>query len=184
MRYRLIFSFAIALLSALTLVFGACDEKGELSLEEYIQRLGEIFEDADARSQALEDQFGVAFSPTSPEEARMKAAQEAFAQQTAVFDDAVSEVEGLDPPSQAQGTHDELVSAASAITEFFDEFRERVESVKSAAELRALFAELDSPDEEIIAAFKRIDNACFALKGIADGNNINGNLACEEEKRQ
>lgn len=162
------------MLLALGLIAAACGGGGggELTLEEYFQRLDSSFEDADQRSGALQDEFPAAFQ-------EIEATQDALNGFGEILRDILSELDGLNPPTEVEAAHEELLAAGAAFAGLFQEFTDRVAELDTLSEFEELAGEFLAEDAEFAAADERFTDACLALQDIADQNNIAVDLACE-----
>lgn len=162
---------ATLLLLALGTTAVACGDGG-LSLDEYFQRVDELDEATDAQLEELQDAFPGAYEQPAPTRDFFNAALPIFTH----FVDALDEI---DPPSEVEDAHNEAVASGRAFTEALEDFADRLAGVETSSELEDLFSELDE-DPEFTAAEERFDAACFALQDIADANDIEIELDCED----
>lgn len=169
-------AFTALLLLALGLSAAACGGGGggELSLQEYFQRLGSSFKDADQRSEALQDEFPAAFQEIEATQAALNGFGE-------ILTDTLSKLDDLNPPREVKAAHDELLAAGADFAGIFQDFTDRVAELDSLSEFEELASEFLAEDAEFAAADERFTDACLALQGIADQNNIAVDLNCEGE---
>ena len=151
---------------------GGGGDGGELSLDEYFQQLEDIKETYDARGEALDQE-----AETLEED--VGAFQDYFGDLRDIFDDALDDVKGLNPAAEARDAHDEFVAALTAAQVELGDFGDQIADVETVSELMATFAELDTPGFE--ATGENIEKACRDLQAIADENDIDVDLDCEEE---
>src|SRR3990170_1875325 len=165
-------------LAALVLVGGSAAAAcagggGELSLQEYFQRLDRIQNDLDQRQADIESESPEALGEVEP----IKDASQSF---LALLKEALDDVDSLNPPAEAQEAHDEFVSAIEKLVEVNEGLTQRIEAIESRSELRELFIQLEN-DPEFSAAGEGVGKTCKALQDIAKDNGIGVDLACEEE---
>ncbi|MEE8346479.1 MAG: hypothetical protein V3S20_03925, partial [Dehalococcoidia bacterium] len=168
--------FVGALLFALSTVAGACgggDGGGELTLEQYFQRLEAVASDYEQRGDALFENFGEEFDS---EEEQVQATQEFWKEFLVLLQEFVGDLDDVNPPSEAEAAHEESVDAGGEMLEAFQELVDQVTQAESITELAEGF-----DDIELDAAGDRFEQACVELQGIADDNGIDVDLNCGEE---
>lgn len=156
-------------------VFGgwACsdDSGGELTLEAYFEKLDEQADELAARGDDMDAVFEASEEPTMEE---VEAALDEF---SGHVDDFVSEMNGIDPPAEVEEAHGALVSAAGAAGDAFSD----VASGAGAAEsVEAAFS--GEAGDAAFTAVEEFVGACLELEGIADANNIEVSLDCEDQE--
>ena len=170
--------FVGALLLALSAMAGACGGDGQITLEEYFQRidvLGDNFEDDTNR---LADEFEEAAQEVATEEQLIEPFRAFFDRLGALTEDFVADIESIDPPSEVEDAHNEIVAAQAEGLELLEELNERAQRVVSISDMEELSAEFEGPVFTDIS--DRSEQACFALEAIADDNGIDVDLECEE----
>jgi hypothetical protein len=167
----------LTLITVLLLAFGAIAAacggggNGELTLEEYFERLDAIMEDADSRMEALE---GPEEMDLASEEEQLEAIREFyFDANLAIIEGSLDEIEGLDPPPEVEEAHDALLAAGADTVAAFEEVGSQVAEAESLADLVELF-----DDGRLEAAGEGFEQACLELRGIADENEIDVDLNC------
>ncbi len=170
-----------ALITVLLLAFGAiaaaCGDDGngdggELTLEEYFERLDAIMEDIDSQIDALEDPEEM---DLASEEEQLEAMRDFFDALLPIIQGAFNEIEGLDPPAEVEDAHDALLAAGDDFVAAFEAPASRLAEAESLADLEGGLFEDDSA---FGSAGARSAQACFALQGIADDNDIDVDLRC------
>ncbi len=180
MKPRLFVSlFVGALLLALSAVAGACGGDGGLTLEEYFQRIDAIGADAEDEVDRLTEEYVEAAEEVRTEEGLIEPFRDFFNQLATLSGDFVSELEGIDPPSEVEDAHNETVAVQTEGLELFEELNERAQRVETASDMEEVGAELEGPVFAYLA--DRSEEACFALEAIADENGIDVDLDCEAE---
>ncbi len=169
-RYLLV---GVGLMAASALL-AACGGGGEeLGLDEYFQRLEDVKEEADARGAALEEGGSLESA------GHVEAFQEYFDEFEAIYEGVVNGVKDIDPPSEARNAHDEFVVALEEAQKALREFADRVGEAESFSDLEALIGAVAEPGFE--AALEGVEDACRELQEVADENDIEIDLECEEE---
>ena len=162
-----------ATLLVLGIIAAGCDGDGELTLEEYFQRLDELNDDAEERFDAFEEE-------SNSVEDEIEALRDFYNTRGSIFRDFIDAVDDIDPPPEAEEAHKEFVQAGEDFGDVFVRFAD----VESASELEEL-----NNDPEVIAVSERFEQACFKLREIADtrgidlagsgqGEGLSGILAC------
>jgi hypothetical protein len=152
---------------------GGDGDGGEgLTLQEYFQRLDGIFDDADGQFDALEEQCQPADSSA---EAQNEAFRCFFDASFAVFDKSLDEIADVNPPAEVKDAHEEYLDSGAGVSRFIGEFLEGPKDNGSVTDLSAFLA-----DPELEEASQRFDNACSGLQLIADENEIDVDLGCED----
>jgi hypothetical protein len=173
MFIRTMKALAIAglLLAGAAGVSACSDDDGggnELTLEEYFEKLeaaSDTFtEETDAIAEDLSDTEDL-------DEIR-----DGFGKLPALVDDFVGEMEDLNPPEEAQDAHDAAVEAGGEFRDAVDGVLEELEDVDAVEELSEV---LDG--DEVTSADEAFSAACRDLQDLADDNDIDVNLDCEEE---
>ena len=168
-------AYSAAILLAVGAVAGACGGGGEaLTLEEYFQRLDQIGDEADQKFQALDGGPGEEASDEEIADYIDSLTQ----QEIVIIADFIANLRDLDPPAEAEDVHAEAIESGEAAAQALQALADGIPDALSAAEAEAFFAE---PDPDVEAAFRRFDDACFAFQAVADNNNIDVDLECEEE---
>ncbi len=162
--------------SALLAACGGGDGGGgdgdELSLDEYFQQLEDVKETYDARGEAIDQEAETLGDDVG-------AFKDYFGDLQDVFGDALNDVRDLDPPGEVQDAHDDFVAALTAAQAEMDDIGDQIADVESLSELMATFAEMDTPESE--ASGENIEEACRDLQEIADENDIDIDLDCQDE---
>ncbi|MDO8614880.1 MAG: hypothetical protein Q7T33_03965 [Dehalococcoidia bacterium] len=170
MKLRFFVLFGVVLL-ALSLA-GACGGGGgELSLQAYFQRLGDISKRVDDRDQELTTNFPNAFS--DPEQTRGY-----YDDFLPTADQALSDIKKLDPPDEAQAAHDEFAAALDDFVKSLKTVREGLDDVESGDDLQTFF---DDRSDEISPKSDRFQLACSGLQDLAGQNKIEVDLQCDDE---
>lgn len=154
--------------------FGAfawsCNEEGSLSLEEYFEKVDELDDQQQSRSQELEDALD-----ELGDEATVGEIADSFDQQVEVVNDFREDMDGIEPPEEAEELHqnvlDTLEAAAEQLSDLLDQFRE----ADSVEEGFALFEEAN------LDAVESADAACRELEQLATDNNIEVDFNCDDE---
>ena len=164
--------FLVAMSFAAIMIAAACgDESGGATFDEYFADVSRITEEADKRIQELAGDFSGGFD-------NLEAAKEVYPAYVAAYQDFVEGIDGLNPPPQAAEAHREFVVTSKELQELN---KARLESLNAAQEDSAL-EEIFGADEEYSAAVKRQNDACIALRRVAEGRGVSvpGLANCEE----
>jgi hypothetical protein len=168
---------ATALLLGVSSIAVACGNVGdELSLGEYFQQLETISNDLEERGEVVERELETAFDPEGGIESAIDTLQGLLSEGASAFEDALADIESLEPPSEAENAHNVFVEEARGRVELVEDLADRVAEVESLSDLEEVFAQLESP--EFQAADRRFRDACQALQGIATDNGIDVDLDC------
>lgn len=167
--------FAAALAAVLILSGCAGGGDDQLTLEEYLQRVDELTRRGQNEIEAAGDDASATGEAASSEAESVAALRAFYSDFAATVDRMVAAMRTLKPPSEAEEVHREWLVVAAEIQALLAEFNEQAEDVTSLAEMEQLEAELDDP-----ALGARGDAACLALQALADENDIDADLECEE----
>ncbi len=180
MKPRLFVSlFVGALLLVLSTVAGACGGDGELTLEEYFQRIDVLGNDFEDDTNRLSDEFGEAAQEVTTEEELIEPFRDFFDRLGALAEDFIADLESIDPPPEVEDAHNEIVAAQAEGLELLEELNERAQLVESISDMEDLSAEFAGPVFTDVS--DRSEQACLGLQAIADDNGIDVDLECEEE---
>jgi|CXWL01.1.fsa_nt_gi hypothetical protein len=155
---------AFGLLLGASLVVSACGGGG-LTLEEYFDKLEEI--DADAGERL--DEIGNDISDAEDLD-EVKDLVDDFSE---ALEDYVGGLEDLKPPGDAEDAHEDYVAAANEALDEWDKFRDDVQDADTIDELSLL--DTAGVDD----AADRVTAVCLDLQEIADDNDIDVSLDCE-----
>ena len=167
-------------LAAIVAIAVACGGGGELSLEEYFQRVDAIFEEVEERQDELEGMFDESNEEASTIEESIEALQDYVPRLVSVTIQGIDEMEELDPPQDAKEAHEEWLTAAKVIEPLFEELLDGLEEVETLDQVEEFAAQFEEP--EIEAASLRAQEACAGLQAVADANAIDVDLDCESSE--
>ena len=174
MNPRLLLAIAAGVVLAFGGLAAGCDgDGGELTLEEYFQRLDATFQDADERGEALGDPGGIVGDPQLSLEQKRDAVTAFFNEFLAIITDVTGNVEALDPPAEVEDAHSDLLTALRGFQQSAPGAIDKVDTAQSESEFEALGEEFHSGGEGL-------EPACLALQAIADQNNIAVDLQCRD----
>ncbi len=174
---RLMLPIGVSLL-VLGTVAAACDGDDRLTLDEYFERFEAIDADFDAKFEALFEDF-----PDEEEEElfsneeNLRLLKETVAGFPVILADALDQLEELNPPSEAEDAHDELLARGRELVEVYEGGADRVEAVESVSEAEQIEEELTPAQRE---AEERFDAACLDLVGVGQANGIHVDVSCED----
>ena len=146
---------------------------GEADLGDYFQALEEIATRTDADLEAVSNEISSAVFNTDQEE--IEGVQSALQQSGMVLEQALLDVEALQPPPEVQAEHDAFRGTLLDVTVLTADVLQATESVTTSAELNALVNQFDP---QLTAGDAAFDAACFALQGIADEGAVTVDLRC------
>ncbi len=174
---------AACLLAIAVLAVGCGSDSDTLTLDEYFAEFAAIDDDVDA-------QFEEAFEALFPEdaddedffadEANLPLILEVTAAFPRITAESLDRVQELDPPSELEDAHDDMVDA---LKEMLAAFEEGIDAL-SEAETMAEFSELESElgPTLIDPAQERFDEACLAVVAIGEANSIPvSSISCEDD---
>jgi len=173
---------ALALFGSLMLAFGAiaagCDDTGDgggdgLTLEEYFQRVDELDNELTEQSDAL---FAPLEDVQDPDEATDRL-REIVPQQGALLQDFRDGLGDLDPPSEVEELHNDVLEAFDELIAGFGDIVGQLDGIESFEDLDALFT-----DSEFAAADERLTQVCLDAERLAADNEIAVDLNCGEDE--
>ena len=98
-----------------------------------------------------------------------------------ITSDAYNRVQELDPPSDLEDAHDELVDAFEDLLAVYEEGIDALRGAETMAEFSELNDEMDSTI--ITPAQMRLDDACQAVVDIGEANGIDvSDISCDDEE--
>jgi hypothetical protein len=147
--------------------FACTDDK--LSIEEYFQKTDAIDNDSTARIDAVFEGVG--------ETEDVGAMRDAFRQFPPILDDAVSDLEDLSPPNEAETQHERVIetlkNVASTARDSFDE-------LDAAQTFDDVFAVVEG--DAFTQANEAFTAACLDLQSVAADNGIAVDLGCTDSE--
>lgn len=167
-------------LMALSGVALACrSDGGDLSLEEYFQRLGAINRDTDERLEALDigAYFEMELEELDSEEDAMRSLQGFFeSEYLSIEREHVDALNRMNAPPEVEDVHRELVAATTAAVESIAAAIDKVDSIAEWLEI------VEHPDElttsESARISDRLNNVCISLLEIVNQNDVRVSLEC------
>lgn len=163
--------FAALVVTALVLtaatVAAACgDDKGQVSVEEYLQQARGLFERIALRLAPLYPSDGPRFASEEEEREAMRHTIEAT---LATLEEASDEGREIKPPPEAEEAHDKLLSSLAAMEDWARQLREQLDRAESMSEFE------DWVDSRLLlglALSADWDDAVHALQQLADDHGI------------
>jgi hypothetical protein len=151
-------------------------EETAVALSDYFMELDEIFEEADRNTEQA--QTIIASVPTgAPLQNRVAALDDFLSETERIFDRAVERLEELDAPPEVSEDHEEFLDAVHDASIIAAGLQDRLPEVASEADAEDLVTEFD---EELAPVLASADDACFSLQEVADSNDIDVNLSCDD----
>ena len=162
----------LALIATLLLTVGAlaaaCGGEESLTLEEYFQQLEALTATAEDRFVEIEEASGAELDAATSEEERFAAIENLFTNTQPIFTTFADGLNDLKPPAVVEELHNEFVDVYDEVVVYFEETLNR-------------FGDLDSiADREGLFVGERLDEACTTLQDIADENEIDVDLDCDD----
>jgi hypothetical protein len=169
MRLMLVVGCAVALSG----LFAACDDdggSGELTLEEYFERVGELDDEQSQASDDLDAELNGLGEDADPDDLA-----DSFAEQIDLLEDFAGDLDDIEPPAEVEDAHERVVAGLRAAGE---EFEALVDRFRDADSIEEAFNSFDDSD---FTELERATEACRELESIAADNNITVDFDCEEE---
>lgn len=174
---RLLWLGPIGLLLAAIGVACGGGQEDPRTLQEYVDRLDAIFENASQLADEINAEFRDANAEAETDEEHMNAFRGLFEDMAESFDDVVDKLESLRPPlTILDEEHDELTGSAANIASIVEDFSRRADESESLDDMRELFAELEEPEYDDAA--DRMSEACVFFEVLASDNGIELELEC------
>lgn len=174
---RLSLLFAIAVLSLAGLALAACggdDGGGELTIDEYFERIAGLEQDLYDTVDAAAEEFDEAEFAAETDAETIAAIAEFVQEGTAAYQTFADEADALTPPDVAEAAHDAYVTATRSAISIFEDTEDSLEDATTADEGYAAFDQLSTGD-----AYDVWIEACEALNAIAEDEDVAQRLACE-----
>jgi hypothetical protein len=149
----------------------------ELSLEEYFQRIDDIFARSDEDLDALVEDLNTATGPGTDFDAAVSVLDQFVTDSIGVLSDSIDDMQAMNEPSDVRDEHEAFIAAIDEARLAIQSFQSDLEGVQNEEELEELNAEFATSFDQ---AVQGADTACGALQGIADDNSIIVDLNCEE----
>jgi hypothetical protein len=165
------------LFAAIALVgFGAfasgCDDDGggNLTLEEYFERVDELDNEQQSKSDELERELDDLGDDASPDDAA-----DSFEKQIELLEQFRSDLDDINPPAEVEDAHERVVTSLAAASDQFDGV---IEEFRNADSIEDAFASLDDAD---FSEIEKANEACRELEQIAADNNIEVDFDCDND---
>jgi hypothetical protein len=173
MRILCRYVLVVVALAAGSVLLAACGGDGQKpALDNYFQQLEDIKQTYSARAEAMSEE-ALAIQED------LEAYKEYFGDMQDLFDEALNEMKGLDPPPEARDAHDEWIAAQSELQAASYDLGDRVADTESLSELVEIFQGLQGMELEPPSG--RVREACRELQRIAGENGIDVDLRCGED---
>jgi hypothetical protein len=167
-----------AFLLGMAVFTGGCSgDSDPLTLEEYFAEFEAVDADVDSQFEALfadfpEDEDAFA------DEANLEVFKDLLVGFPRITSDFVDSVKDLDPPSEVEDAHNDLIETGEALLVALEEAAEVISAAETIAEFETLNHEVEPT---IDAAQAALDGACLAVVDIATANDIHVSVTCEDE---
>jgi hypothetical protein len=149
----------------------------ELTLEEYFTAIDGIFEAADSATDEAQTDLDAALAAEQPLADQIEAIQDYLATELEVFSDAIGRLDVMNPPDELEADHDDFLQAVMDATGAASGLQFALQDVETEEEATEL---IDNFEATVTEATGRSDQACFNLQAVADANNIDVDLDCED----
>ncbi len=167
-RFLVVAGLALAVAG---LAMGCSDDGGgELSIEDYFEKLEALDDEQQAASDELDKELDDLGDDVSTD-----AFADTFEKQVKLLETFADDVDDLDPPAEVKDAHDRVVSGLRGARDQFDTI---IETIRDADSVDEAFNSLDD------AAFSEIEKAteaCRELETIAADHNIEVDFDCDDE---
>ncbi len=175
---------AACLLAIAALAAGCGSDSDTLTLDEYFAEFAAIDDDVDA-------QFEEVFETLFPEdvddetfftdEANLPLLLEVIAAFPRITAEILDRATELDPPSEVEDAHNDLVDALRDALAAYEEGNDALQDTTTMAEFDALESEVGAT--LIDPAQARLEEACLAVVAIGEANNIPvSSISCEDDE--
>lgn len=178
-RIMLITTLA-AMLAAVGALLAACGDSGgdSLTLEEYFTRFEAIDQTADQEIGMLYADFPtVSDEELFSDEENLPLIKNLLQGFPEVLEDAVDEVDQLDPPSEVEEAHNDLIAAGRDLVMAHKSAASEIADVETIGEAEGLVMTVDG---ELTAGQERFDAACRALVAVGTDNGLTVNVSCDD----
>lgn len=149
---------------------------GELTLEEYFQRLEELDDEPGEEEAALDERMEEDLASVTDEQAALDLVRDGFEAQLASVEDFVDDLDGLDPPAEVADAHNEAVAAQRDFLDLFRDILDQLGDIDSFDAVDALFGA-----DDIAAAEERATQSCLAVEQIGVSNGFDVDFDCGDE---
>ena len=170
----------IPLAFLLAISVGCSDSSDTLTLEEYFVEFEAIDADVDAQ---FEEAFAIFpededFEAFFEDDANVPALKDFTAALPVIIGDAIDRMKALDPPSEVETEHDNLIDAGEDLVGAFEEGNELIQDAETMAEFDFQNSEVEATVDGAETAF---DEACFDLVDVGEANGITIDVSCGDE---
>ena len=168
---------AAFLLFIAAVLVGCGSSTDTLTLEEYFERFEAMDADVDAQFEEAYADFPEG-DDFFADEANLPFFRDLTAAFLRITGDSLDRVTDLDPTSEVEDAHDDMVGALENLLVTFEEGFELIDEAETMAEVSALNDEIEP---SIDAAMTRFEAACLDVVAIAVANGIHTNISCEDD---
>jgi hypothetical protein len=175
-RRLLLLTSGIALTLAASISACGDDDSQELTLEDYFGRIENIFQTADDKTVELGEEFDTDLAASDNLDGKVQVLETFLEETVVVFDDAITDMNEIDPPEEAEQAHADFVTAAQGTRDAAEELQGRLEEVETEEDLDSIVSDFET---ETTATLESLDAACSSLQEIADENEVEADLQCE-----
>jgi hypothetical protein len=152
------------------IAFAACGGSDAMTLEEYFEEFQTTNNEFEERADKLFEEV----DDTDPD-----ALKQAFRDTPPLIDEFIDELQAMDPPSEAADAHNEAVEAGRVLVQEYEAFVEDFDDTDGS--LDELLEVLEGIETSALGdALEEFGTACEQLQTIADDNEIEVDLECED----
>jgi hypothetical protein len=144
--------------------------------EAYFRALEAIGIRTDAGLEAVSTEISNAVFTTDQEE--IDGVRGALQETGEILEQALLDVEALEPPADVQSQHDAFFDALLDVTVTTADALQAIENVTTSAVLNDTLATFDP---QLTAGDAAFDTACFALQDLSDGSGFNFDMQCGDD---
>ena len=162
---------------AIALIVGACG--GGTSLEAYLEGFEVLNQDVAEDVAASRLTFNLEYQDAENEEERLALILSNFDSILVSNEDHVAGVRRLSPTQEVQQAHDAWVEGVDETLDFLATQRDALKQITSTEEAGEFLVNLLEYPESLRLS-GTVDDACFALQAVADGEGIDVDLLCAE----
>ncbi|HEV8564342.1 MAG TPA: hypothetical protein VGR41_05475 [Actinomycetota bacterium] len=155
----------------LAIVAAGCGGGG-LSLQEYLTTMDGLQSSFQQKSEDSQTEVQAALQEVTSNEDALTVFRGYLEESLAAIDEQLAKLEGLDPPSEAESEHEDLLEAGNAIRDSLADVIDRYGEFGSVEEVAQFFT------TNLGDAEQQGTDACNALQAVADDNEIDVDLGC------
>jgi hypothetical protein len=145
-------------------------------MEQYFAAVKDIFADSDDATNEAQEELNAVPATASLEE-QTDAIDSYLTEIDGIFNEAIQRLDALTVPADAENGHAGFVSAIGESLAAADALQVDLPGIETQEQLDERLTQFDA---DVGDAISQADDACFELQDIADAEEIQIDLACEE----